>query len=500
MDLNTRTHPLPRASAIRKISTSRRSNAFHDRALRVFTCLFAALNAAACDTKLDISAPPPSVSADIDTLPPLPSSTLDIPLTYDLSPVVQALEKAVPKKFGSIDERHDVPGQPRMHVAFEATRDPFQVSLDGQVAHITAVLHYAGKGWYKPPVVGEVSGSCGIGGERPRLRIEINDALRITPEWRLQGKTRIGKIEAYSADNKDQCRVTVFNINVTDRVVDATRKILEGKRSMIDQKIASLDIRTRFENWWHLLQRPIQLTDSVWLQLNPSAVRMGEAIGVKKTLVTALGFSASPRVVTGPQPPVVETPLPPLYPAAVGDGLHVLLEGVVDYALATRLLEHELVGKIVEGKGQTLVVRHVRLFGVGGGKLALELEFRGTTSGRIYFIGTPRYNPATNTLFVPDLDYDAGTANLLVSGFEWIKHDDVRDYFRKHADWSVGDVVNKGREELSKGLNRDLAPGVKLTADVKTVRGLAVTAQRKAIRLRVQADANARLTVKQETK
>ena len=463
-----------------------------------YTVVASAFATIACDTKLDISAPPPSVTADIDTLPTLPSSTLDIPLTYDLSPVVQALEKAVPKRFGSIDERHDVPGQPRMHVAFEATRDPFQVSLNGQVAHITAVLHYAGKGWYKPPLVGEVSGSCGIGGERPRLRIEITDALRITPEWRLQGKTRIGRIEAYSKENRDQCRVTVFNIGVTGRVVDATRGILNGKRPMIDQKIASLDIRTRFEGWWHLLQRPIPLTDSVWLEINPSAVRMGEAVGVKKTLVTALGFSASPRVITGRQPPVVETPLPPLYPAAVGDGLHILLEGILDYALATRLLEQQLVGKIVEGKGQTLVVRHVRLFGVGGGKLALELEFRGTTSGRIYFLGTPRYNAATNELFVPDLDYDAGSANLLVRGFEWIKHDEVRDYFRKHASWSVGDVVEKGRDQLSKGLNRDLAPGVKLTADVKTVRGLAVRAQRKAIRLRVQADASARLTVKQE--
>jgi Domain of unknown function (DUF4403) len=456
--------------------------------------------ASGCAAKLDINAPPPSITADIDTLPALPSSTLDIPLTYDLSPVVQALEKAVPKKFGNISERHDVPGQPRMHVAFEAMRDPFRVSLDGQVAHITAVLNYAGKGWYKAPVVPEVSGSCGIGGQRPRLRIEITDALRITPEWRLQGRTRIGQIEAFSSDNKDQCRVTVFNINVTDRVVDATRSILDGKRSMIDQKIASLDIRTRFEDWWHLLQRPIPLTDSVWLEINPSAVRMGEAVGVRKTLVTALGFSASPRVVTGREPPVAQTPLPPLYPAAVGNGLHILLEGILDYALATRLLEQQLVGKIVEGKGQTLVVRHVRLFGVGGGKLALELEFRGTSSGRIYFVGTPKYNPATNELFVPDLDYDTGTANLLVSGFEWIKHDDVRDYFRQHASWSVGDIVEKGRDQLSKGLNRDLAPGVKLTSEVKTVRGLAVRAQRQAIRLRVQADANARLTVKQETK
>jgi hypothetical protein len=268
---------------------------------------------------------------------------------------------------------------------------------------------------------------------------------------------------------------------------------------MVDQKIASLDIRKRFEEWWHLLQRPIPLTDSVWLVINPSAVRMGETIGVKRTLVTALGFSASPRVVTGTRPPTVETPLPPLYPAAVGEGLHILLEGILDYTLATDLLEKQLVGKIIEGKGQTLVVKDVRLFGIGGGKLALELNFRGTVSGRIYFIGTPRYNPQTSEVFVPDLDYDAGSANMLVSGFEWLKHDDVRDYFRDHAQWPVGNVVAQGRELLSKGLNRDLAEGVKLTAEVKGVQGLSVHAQRSAIRLRARADANARLTVKQGT-
>jgi hypothetical protein len=454
---------------------------------------------AGCEHKLDIDAPPPAVTADTDTLPSLPTSTLDIPLTYDLSPVVAALENAVPKRFGSIDERHKVTGQPRMNVAFEATRDPFQVSLNGQTAHLTAIIHYAGKGWYKPPVVREVSGSCGIGGERPRLRIEVTSPLAITPDWKLRGKTRIGQIEPASEANKDKCRVTVFNINVTDRVVDATRGILEGKRSMVDQKIASLDIRKRFEEWWHLLQRPIPLTDSVWLVINPSAVRMGTTVGVKRTLVTALGFSASPRVVSGAQPPTLETPLPPLYPAAVGNGLHILLEGVLDYSLASDLLKKALVGKIIEGKGQTLVVKDVRLFGIGGGKLALQVDFRGTVAGRIYFIGTPRYNPATKELFVPDLDYDVGSANMLVSSFEWLKHDDVRDYFRGHAQWPVTDIVAKGREQLAKGLNRDLAPGVRLTADVKEIQGLSVHAQRRAIRLRARGDANARLTVKQGT-
>lgn len=459
--------------------------------------LLLSLVLSACERKLDIDAPAPRVSADIDTLPSLPTSTLDIPLTYDLSPVVKALNEAVPNRFGNITERHEVKGQPRMHVAFEATRDPFRVSLNGQTAHLTAIIHYAGKGWYKPPVVGEVSGSCGIGGDRPRLQIEVTSPLRITPEWQLRGKTRIGQISPPTEANRDKCRVTVFNINVTDRVIDATKEILDSKRSMIDQRIASVDIRQRFESWWHLLQQPIPLTDSVWLVINPSAVRMGETVGVKRTLVTALGFSASPRVVTGIKPQAVTTPLPQLFPAAVGDGLHILLEGILDYNLATGLVEKALVGKIVEGKGQTLVVKDVRLFGIGGGKLALELDFRGTVSGRIYFIGTPRYNAATNELFVPDLDYDAGSANLLVSGFEWLKHDDVRDYFRQHARWPVGDIVAQGREQLSKGLNRDLAQGVRLTAEVKGVQALSVRAQKNAIHLRARADANARLTVKQ---
>lgn len=460
-------------------------------ALAVATALLAG-----CDTKLDVDAPAPAMMADADTLPSLPTSTLDIPLTYDLSPVVAALEKAVPKKFGNIKERKQLDNK-RMAVAFEAVRDPFSVSLNGQTAYISAVVHYAGQGFYKPPVVREVSGSCGIDGVKPRARITLASDLRINPDWHLRGKTRVARVEPYSNETTDQCRVTVFNINVTDRVIDATKNALIAKETLIDKRIASLDIKSRFEGWWHLLEKPIPLTDSVWLTINPSAVRMGQNVGVKKTLVTALGFSASPRVVTGRMPSVTPTPLPPLYPAAVGDGLHILMEGVIGYDLATDLLKKHIVGKKFDKAGRTFEVKGARLFGIGGGKLALELRFSGGANGRVYFVGTPRYDASTNELYVPDLDYDVGSAGLLVKGVEWVKHDDVRDFIRSQARWSIGDVMGQGREQLVKGLNRDLAPGVHLAADVKQVQGLSVHPRRANIRLRAQADAVARLTVKQ---
>lgn len=434
--------------------------------------------------------------ADADTLPSLPTSTLDIPLTFDLSPVVRELEKAVPRRFGDIDERKAVSNK-RVHIAYEAVRDPFIVSLNGNTATIAGIVHYKGRGWYKPPIGPEISSSCGITDQMPRARIYLASDIRITPDWRLRGKSGNARVTPFTDTRRDQCRVTLLKIDVTDKVIRATQEAIEKQRPMIDQKVSSINIRPRFENWWHLLEQPIRLTDSVWLMIKPSAVRMGENVGVKRTLVTALGFSASPVVVTGPRPAPVLTPLPPLNPAAVGNGLHILLEGVIGYDLATDLLRKAIVGKKFTRARQTLEIRDARLFGIGGGKLALELRFKGAANGHVYLVGTPRYDPATNELYVPDLDYDVGSNALLVKGLEWVKHDDVREFITKNARWPIGDVMQTAKEQLAKGLNRDLAPGVRLTADVNQVAGLSVHARRTAIRLRAQADANARLTINQ---
>jgi hypothetical protein len=458
--------------------------------------VLALISVAACEARLDVDAPPPSMMADSDTLPSLPTSTLDIPLTLDLSPVVVSLEKSIPRKFGDIAERKTVSNK-RVHIAFEAVRDPFNVSLSGQTATIAGVVHYKGRGWYKPPIGPEISSSCGISDEEPRARIAIASDLSITPSWRLRGKSRVARVVPYTDTRRDQCRVTMLRIDVTDRVIKATKEALEKQRPMIDKKISAIDLRPRFENYWHLLEQPIRLTDSVWLLIRPSAVRLGQTVGVKRTLVTALGFSASPIVVTGPRPVVVLTSLPSLNSAAVGNGLHILLEGIVRYDLATDLLRKHILGKTFERGGQKLEVKDARLFGIGDEKLALELRFKGNASGRIFLVGTPRYDPSTNELYVPDLDYDAGTNALLVQGLEWVKHNDVRDFIRANARWSVGDVMETGKKQLEKGLNRELARGVQLTADVRQVQGLSVHARRTAIRLRAQADANARLTVKQ---
>ena len=60
-----------------------------------------------CGPSAPVDAPPPVRVADTaaDSLPPLPPSLLDAPITYDLSPAFERLEAAVPKTFGDLEAR-----------------------------------------------------------------------------------------------------------------------------------------------------------------------------------------------------------------------------------------------------------------------------------------------------------------------------------------------------------------------------------------------------------
>src|SRR5689334_22329293 len=96
-----------------------------------------------------VDPPRPTVSsAWVDTLPPVPTSYLDVPVRYDLAPAMRWLEAEVPRTIGSLDERHGVAGKKRVHFAFEATRSPFRLAVDGRTATLEADVRYRVRGWY----------------------------------------------------------------------------------------------------------------------------------------------------------------------------------------------------------------------------------------------------------------------------------------------------------------------------------------------------------------
>jgi hypothetical protein len=446
---------------------------------------------------LVLDAPRPPVVADaLDMVPKAAESTIEVLVTYNLGTAVDSLEAAVPRTYGDIEQRLPIASNTRASFGFTVSRSPFRVRVTGQTLSISADVEYQGRVWYRPPIGPELSAGCGVGdAPRPRVRATLVSTGRLTPRWQLRTRTRVLRLEPYSDEPRDRCRVTVLRIDVTDRVIEATRHMLEQNVQKFDQAVLRWPVRARFVRLWGLLQRPIWLTEGVYLKINPYAAELGSIGAVGDTVVARLRMVASPRIVTSVQSDTI-LPLPPLHLAgAVANGAQVVVEASFTYPVASALLRRSLAGyKIVQG-GHRLRIRDVELSGIGGGRVALGVTLAGHVHGKLYFTGTPSLDPVHHQIHVPDLDYDVGTAQMLVQSFAWLRGVDIRDSLRDRARLPDSAVVGKLRRIAEKGINRTLAPGVILSGRIHDARGTRVFATTRDIRLRAVADAEFKLAI-----
>jgi hypothetical protein len=455
---------------------------------------------AGCEMSPRVDPPAPTAVADVVTeLPPPPPSVVDAEIRYDLEPALAALEQAVPRSFGDIAQRNQVGSNKRAHFAFAAKRSPFVISVDGRRIAISGVIEYEGRGYYKPFIGPEVSAACGTGGvDRPRARVRIESTIDLTEQWSLAAKSRVSRVEPYSTESRDRCRVTLFRIDVTDKVINATRGVLEQRLSKLDRALEGINTRARFEQWWRAIERPIRLTDSIYFTINPHKVQLG-AIEVDSGFATArIRLEATPKIQTGPRPNDFDyfKPLPPLQKSAlVGKGLWVTLEGEFGYDVANALLRKNLVGKEITQGGRKVRIKDLELSGIGAGRVALGVRFEGSVKGQVYFIGTPKYDDAADQLSVPDLSYDLRTQDLLVRGLAWLREDWLRDFLREKARFPVEGQLDRLRTLAEKGMNRRLADGVYLVATVDRAKGVSVLATRRALLVRASANGDARLDI-----
>jgi hypothetical protein len=461
--------------------------------------LFAALMLATAACSRD--APPVErAPAEVAVPPPAPAplSRFSVPLEYDITSVLRVVEQVVPRTFGSMDSVRQIGTDAGKHYAFEATRGPFTAFASGREVHLRATLAYSARGYYKPRFGPTISAGCGGKGERPRIVVELATPLALTPDWRLASNARLVTIQPATTEGRDRCDVGILNTDVTDRVIGAARAAITGQLRRIDGKVGGVDLTDRVTNWWTLLGKPIRLADGVWLMLQPEQLRMGRVEGQSKVLSVPVTLDARPRIVTGALAPESNVrPLPALARDTMSEGFRIQLDGNVDYETATRAVSQALANRTLTRAGRSVTVRDVRVSPASRGRLALALSFVGDANGRLLFVGTPRYDETGGEVSVPDLDYDLDTDSKLVSGYAWLKSDELRNTLREKAHVPVAPALAKGRELLLGGLNRKLGDAVTLSATVDSVRVTGLHVTREGLLVRAEATGRAQMQVRQ---
>ena len=467
------------------------------RCWRSAATLAAALTLPACareapstvPLQLEVAAPPPA---------PAPASRFSVPLEYDFSAVLRQIEQIVPKHLGSMDSVRQMGDNARRHYAFEATRGPFTAFADGNLLHLRATIAYQARGFIKPPVGPTISAGCGQGSERPRLVVELATPLTLTNDWHLASRARIVSVAPASTAARDHCDVSILHKDVTEQVVGAARAGLSAQLSSIDRKVAAVDLTARVTEWWGLLARPIKLAPDVWLVLGPERLSIGRVSGHSKLLTVPVSLDAHPLVVAGrEEPAMVKAALPPLGRDTASDGFHIVMDGMVDYATASRELTTVLGARSFTQSGHTVTLTRVSVRPQTRGRLGLAADFAGDARGTVHLVGTPRIDRAHDIVIVPDLDFDLQSDSKLLQTYSWMKSDALRNELRSRARIPIAPVLARGKALLLEGLNRKIGDALTLSATVDSVavRGLFVT--RDGLTVRAEARGQAGVGVKQ---
>jgi hypothetical protein len=248
--------------------------------------------------------------------------------------------------------------------------------------------------------------------------------------------------------------------------------------------------------WWRAMARPIRLRDSLWLAIQPRAVSFDRLSTDSTAVIAMVVLSAQPRITSGPKPTVIEPPLPALRRArAEGTALYATLEGLLDYASASGELTQRLGGKRVKIGGRTVTITALTISGIGAGRVALALDFTGDARGRIWLTGTPQFDSTARVLTVPDLDYDVGSATMLVKGIEWLKGIEVRDFLRAQAQLPVVELLNRAQDLTERAMNRRLSDGVELATNLERAAVVGVRATQSTVIIRARAEGQSGLII-----
>jgi hypothetical protein len=263
----------------------------------------------------------------------------------------------------------------------------------------------------------------------------------------------------------------------------------------IDERIReAVNLRHHVQSVWNTVQEPIKASRGVYVLMHPEAVAATPPVGSGTTLKTTVSMVVRPRMVVGARPAVKLLPLPPNGTVAPGKGFRIQMVAELPFTVMDSIVRKKLVGKSFDIEGHHIVVRGMRLYG-SGTRLVLAATVSGDARGTLYFVGTPVFDPDSQVVSVPDLDFSVESRNVLPEAAEWLLYDQLRDQMRESARFAVGDRIYAIRRDVDAALDRQLARGVRSTGRVDRITPLGVYVFSKSVAAVVEAQGNAEIRI-----
>ncbi len=432
--------------------------------------------------------PLPPASAPViakPTQPPAELAVIPVQVTYVLRALTPVLDSLFPVRDSLAESTCRSVARLVCH-QYVYQRDPLVVTAAGARFSITTTMRYRAR----IGVPGAGVASCGFGAETPR-RATLSLATDLY--WRRDWK--IGSREtALAAALLDPCRVTALNVDATRPLQAMIDGQLKDFSAQVDTALPNAaDLRPLADSIWKSFLEPTALDtlNTLWLVLDPEAIRVVPLNGVGPSFKTAIVVYARPRVIAGAKPPTISRPLPVLSLGTSPGGFVVPVSVELPFAEVNRRATELLVAETANTSERVDSV-HVQ---ANGDSVRIVLDVSGSLRGKLTLMSRLRWDPAARELRLDDLDWNLESRGAMSRMKATLAAPLIGRAIRKATMGGrvpIGAQLDSVRTQMLQLLNRTVSPGVVIGGSITSFQVESVSTSESAfvVRARLLGQAN----------
>ncbi|HYW52243.1 MAG TPA: DUF4403 family protein [Gemmatimonadaceae bacterium] len=412
-------------------------------------------------------------------------AVISVGVTYELRALTPVLDSLFPQRDSLAEASCRSVARLVCH-QYVYQRDPLAVAANGTRFTIGTAMQYRAR----IGVPGARVASCGYGLETPR---RANLSLATDLYWRRDWK--IGaRNTALAATLLDACRITALNVDATRPLQVMIDKQLRDFSAQVDTALPNAaDLRPLADSIWRsfLEPSPLDTLNTLWLVLDPEAIRVAPLSGTGPSFRTAIIVYARPRVIAGARPPTLTRPLPALSLGTSSGGFVVPVAVELPFdevnRRATELLAAETANTAERVDGVKVEAR--------GDSVRIVLDVRGSLNGKLTLMSRLRWDPAARELRLDDLDWSIASRGLMSRMKATLGAPLIGRAIRKATMGGrvpLGAQLDSVRTQMLQLLNREVSPGVVLSGDIRSfqVESVGTTARAFVVKARLVGQAN----------
>jgi hypothetical protein len=420
------------------------------------------------------------------TTPSRVSATIE----FGLPSIASAIERDVPKRLATIDERIGCVNKRvfvfriKANCDVDGFVDRGAMSLYGRGDHIVGSV----------PIYGTIEGqgtnrfTSRIHGDATgRAMVEVESRPKLTKDWSVD----LNFSDSFHWTEPPVLHVLGRDISLTKYAEPSIRKQLGRIRAHAQEAARRLDLHDKAAKAWEQAFQPVQISQdpAVWLQIVPASAAFAGVHAYAKDLSGSLKLTGTAQTLVGQAPSAVTpTPLPPL-------GNDISQPGTFDILLPVHVNYDALRDKIMQAVAASKagpIVKEMQIY-PSSGKLVIGVRVAkpGDTDPAagewLYLSGALNVDPAQQSIRISNL---AGDSSLPEGSVATQLQNQLLDQLKDIPDIGYGLAYQNLLNAANERLNRPLKNGFRMEGQLATAKldSIQLLADGVSIALRVSGD------------